>query len=508
MKGLQQLTWWLAALASLLAPAPALAAASAPRPVVRVGSKAFTEGVILGEMLCHLVAAGGGLPRHYAWLGDTSKVWNGLLDGSIDAYCEYTGTLFKEVLEHEQLSSLDDLRASLARRGIRMSRPLGFNNNYALAMREERAEALGITSISDLKKHPELKFGFSNQFVDRGDGWQGLRRHYGLPQSNPAGLDHSLVYQALDNGTLDVTDIYSTDAQIVPHRLKVLKDDRNFFPAYQAVILYRADLEGRAPQVVRSLLRLEGRIDDRQMTAVNARVEVDDVNEIQASADFLNANLGLAVVPVVPTLADRLLARTGEHLLLVGVSLALAVVAAVPLGVLAARFRWLGQAILGVVGVVQTVPALALLFLLSVAMHRLGVVPALTALFFYSLLPIVRNTYTGLRDVPLPVRESAEALGLSSWARLRLVELPLAAPAILAGVKTAAVINIGNATLGGLIAAGGYGLPIIVGLNKSSLALILEGTVPAVALALLAQGLFEVVERLLVSRGLRLRPAE
>jgi osmoprotectant transport system permease protein len=176
--------------------------------------------------------------------------------------------------------------------------------------------------------------------------------------------------------------------------------------------------------------------------------------------------------------------------------------------VLAARVRWLGQAILGVVGVVQTVPALALLFLLSVALHRLGVVPALVALFCYSLLPIVRNTYTGLRDVPLPLRESAEALGLSSFARLRLIELPLAAPAILAGIKTAAVINIGNATLGGLIAAGGYGTPIIIGLNKSSLALILEGTVPAVVLALLAQALFEVIERLVVSRGLRLRPSE
>jgi osmoprotectant transport system permease protein len=190
------------------------------------------------------------------------------------------------------------------------------------------------------------------------------------------------------------------------------------------------------------------------------------------------------------------------------VSLALAIVAAVPLGVVAARVRWLGQGVLAVVGVVQTVPALALLFLLSVAMHRLGVVPALAALFFYSLLPIVRNTYTGLRDLPLPVRESAEALGLSSWARLRLIELPLAAPAILAGIKTAAVINIGNATLGGLIAAGGYGTPILIGLNKSNLGLILEGTVPAVVMALLAQALFEGVERLLVSRGLRLRPAE
>jgi osmoprotectant transport system permease protein len=222
----------------------------------------------------------------------------------------------------------------------------------------------------------------------------------------------------------------------------------------------------------------------------------------------LGDRLGIAVMAVVPTLGERLLARTGEHLLLVGVSLALAILAAVPLGVLAVRVRWLGQVVLGAVGIVQTIPALALLFLLSVALHRLGVVPAMVALFFYSLLPIVRNTYTGLRDIPLPVRESAEALGLSGWARLRLVELPLAAPAILAGVKTAAIINIGNATLGGLIAAGGFGTPIIIGLNKSNLGSILEGTIPAVLMALLAQALFEVAERFLVSPGLRLRPVE
>jgi osmoprotectant transport system permease protein len=475
---------------------------------VRVGSKAFPESVLLGEMLCDLVADAGGVPEHRDWLGDTSKVWNGLLAGSVDVYCEYTGTLFKEVLDEEGLTDLESLRESLGRRGILMSRSLGFNNGYALAMRADRAEQLGISSISDLVKHPGLTFGFSNQFIERGDGWAGLKERYGLPQEHPQGLDHSLVYEALANGTLDVTDLYTTDAKILPYHLKVLQDDRGYFPAYLAVLLYRADLARRAPRVVRSLLRLEGRIDDRTMAALNARVEVDGVNEIQVAADFLADTLGVRVLAVVPTFWDRLLARTQQHLLLVSVSLALAILAAVPLGVLAARVRWLGQAILGVVGVVQTVPALALLFLLSVALHRLGVVPALVALFCYSLLPIVRNTYTGLRDVPLPLRESAEALGLSSFARLRLIELPLAAPAILAGIKTAAVINIGNATLGGLIAAGGYGTPIIIGLNKSSLALILEGTVPAVVLALLAQALFEVIERLVVSRGLRLRPSE
>jgi osmoprotectant transport system permease protein len=498
----------LGGLAVVLLLAPGGARAADSPPVVRVGSKAFLENAVLGEMLCHLVTDAGGMPRHYDWLGDTSKLWNGLLNGSLDVYCEYTGTLFKEILEDEQLSSLEALRASLELRGIRMSRSLGFSNNYALGMRADKAKRLGIETISDLKKYPDLKLGFSNQFVDRGDGWLGLQRRYGLPQTSPRALDHALVYAALDNDTLDVTDLYTTDAQILVHDLTLLKDDLHFFPTYEAVILYRADLVERAPEVVRSLLRLQGKIDDRTMTALNARVEVDNVHETKVAADFLAASLGVHVVAAVPTLGERLWERTQEHLLLVSVSLAVAILVAIPLGVLAARFRWLGQGVLGLVGVVQTIPALALLFLLSVLMHLLGVVPALVALFFYSLLPIVRNTYTGLRDIPLPIRESAEALGLSPFARLRLVELPLAAPAILAGIKIAAVINIGNATLGGLIAAGGYGKPIIVGLNKSNLGLILEGTVPAVVMALVAQGLFELAERWLVSRGLRLRPAE
>lgn len=160
------------------------------------------------------------------------------------------------------------------------------------------------------------------------------------------------------------------------------------------------------------------------------------------------------------------------------------------------------------VGTIQTVPSVALLVLLLVALSMaFGWQTAAVALFLYSLLPIVRNTYSGLHDIPIQVRESAEALGLSSFARLRLIELPMASRSILSGIKTAAVINIGNATLGGLIAAGGYGQPIFNGLNRNDPRLILEGAIPAVLLAIVVQGLFELAERFLVPKGLRLRPA-
>jgi osmoprotectant transport system permease protein len=458
-------------------------------------------------MVTQLAGSAGAEAEHASWLGDTSKPWNALLVGDIDVYCEYTGTLTQEILSGAGIERDYDLREALARRGLRMSRSLGFSDNYALGMKRRRAGELKIRTISDLRNHPDLKLGLSNQFLERGDGWAGLKKCYDLPFRTPEGIEHSLAYKGLNDGSLDVVDLYTTDAQIRQYDLVVLADDRHFFPAYDAVLLYRADLEGRAPQVVKALLRLEGAIAVDAMSGLNARVLVDKVPEPRVAADFLAAQLGVHVKVVDETVAQRVLLRTWQHLQLVGVSLFLAILTAVPLGVVAARWPRPGQLILAAVGVVQTLPALALLGFLLVLLHRIGFLPAVIALYLYSLLPIVRNTYAGLHDIPLQIRESAEALGLSSWARLYLVELPMASRSILAGIKTAAVINVGFATLGGLIAAGGYGQPIITGLNKDSNALILEGAIPAVVLALLVQGLFEVAERFLVPRGLRLEAA-
>ena len=159
------------------------------------------------------------------------------------------------------------------------------------------------------------------------------------------------------------------------------------------------------------------------------------------------------------------------------------------------------------VGIIQTLPSLALLVFM-IPLLGLGSPPAVAALFLYSLLPIVRNTYTGLHDIPNSVRESADALGLTAAARLRLVELPMSARAILAGIKTSAVINVGTATIGAIIGAGGYGQPILTGLELRNTSLILQGAVPAALLALLVQGLFELAERWLVPKGLRLKPQE
>ncbi|MGY0617976.1 ABC transporter permease/substrate-binding protein [Lysobacter sp. A378] len=485
----------LAILAAILAVCGASVSAAQARPVV-IGSKAFTESVILGEIGADLASDDGVVVEHRRQLGGTRILWRALIEGEVDAYPEYTGTLKQELLLMPAATT-DQVRDALAERGLAMTGPLGFNNTYALGMRATRAAELGIKTISDLRAYPALVIGLSNEFMQRADGWPGLRREYRLPQQ-PDGLDHDLAYRGLASGALDVTDLYNTDAEIPYYQLAVLDDDRGYFPQYQAVYLYRADLAQRAPDWLEQLRGLAGRIDAATMQRLNARVKIDGETEAAVAADWL----GVAA-PEQRTRASRVWQRTGEHLALVGISLGLALLVALPLGILAARRPRLGQVILTTTGLLQTLPSLAV-FVFMIPLFGIGAGPAIAALFLYSLLPIVRNTHAGLTGIPRELRETAAALGLPPRTRLRRVELPLALGTILAGIKIAAVINVGTATLGALIGAGGYGQPILAGIRLDDIGLILEGAVPAALLALVVQGGFELIERGLTPRGLRL----
>ncbi len=469
-----------------------------------VGSKKFTESVILGEVLSHIGRSVNASVTHRRELGGTRVLWNALIAGDIDLYPDYTGTLSREILAEENLRDEADIRARLAEMGLVMSRPLGFNNTYVLGMVATRAEALGIRTISDLKKHPDLKLGFGNEFMDRGDGWPSLRNRYMLPHQNVSGLDHDLAYRGLESGTIDVMDMYSTDAEIQYYGLRSLVDDLQHFPIYNSVIVYRVDLIDRAPQVVKEILKLEGLISEKKMMVMNAQVKLEKKPEVQVAADFLAKNLNVQVKIKKETAGTRFWRHTWDHLALVGISLFGAIVVAIPLGIVAFRWARGGQIILGLVGIIQTIPSLALLVFM-IPLLGIGGAPAILALFLYSLLPIVRNTYAGLHDISVGIRESAAALGLSDGAQLRLVTLPMASRSILAGIKTSAVINVGTATLGALIGAGGYGQPILTGIRLDDIGLILQGAVPAALLALIVQGLFELFERVFVSRGLRLK---
>jgi osmoprotectant transport system permease protein len=470
----------------------------------KIGSKKFTEGVILGEIAVQLARLRNSNVSYLRELGGTRILWNALIKGDIDLYPEYTGTIKEEILSGKNISTDEQMKEELNKINISISKSLGFNDTYAIGMKKSLANKLQIKTISDLKNHPELRFGFSNEFMDRKDGWPGLQKIYNLPQKNVKGLDHDLAYRGLANGSIDVIDFYSTDAEIQYYNLQVLKDDLKYFPEYKAVFVYRTGLKSRSPKALNSILRLEGSIPESTMIKMNAEVKIHKNPESVAASEFIKNRFSIKTSYEVDTFFERIWLYTKEHLFLVLISLSGAILISIPLGIIAFKEQKAANVILGITGIIQTIPSLALLVFM-IPLLGIGSWPAIVALFFYSLLPIVRNTYSGLMDIPPQIRESAEALGISSFARLRLVELPLASRSILSGIKTSAVINVGTATLGALIGAGGYGQPILTGIRLDNISLILEGAVPAAILALLVQALFDLFELFIVPRGLRIK---
>jgi osmoprotectant transport system permease protein len=472
---------------------------------VTVGSKAFPESWILGEAVRVLMASTETVrAEHRSNLGGTEIVYQALRTGSLDVYPEYTGTIAEVLMKASPGTGLPALRAFLAEQGLGMTDPLGFNDGYALAVMPE-TQKRGLEKISDLARFPDLRLGFTHEFIGRKDGWEGLAARYRLPHRNVRGLQHELAYEAIASGQIEVMEIYTTDAHIARLGLKLLEDDLGFFPRYEAVLLYRLELPLRAPEAFRAMERLAGRIDEARMIAANVRVALERWSTEKAAARLLEESLGGSAprAPEAPNAAARIARDALRHLELVAVSLLGAILIGVPLGILAARSRLLALLTLSGAGLLQTIPSLALLAFL-IPLFGIGVVPALVALFLYSLLPIVRNTYVGLVSIPPNLAEAAEALGLSARAQLFRVKLPLASPSILAGIKTSAVINVGTATLAALIGAQGLGNPIMSGIALRDSSLILQGAVPAALLALLVQWTFDLLDRVLVPRGLRL----
>ena len=481
--------------ALVLAAACTLASAEAPK----VGSKRFTESYILGEILAR-VARG----EHRRGLGNTAILYEALRSGGIDVYPEYTGTIAREILKTEQNLDLAAINARLEPLGLAASVPLGFSNSYALGVIDGRAGVQPIRTISELKNQPRLRVGLSHEFLGRRDGWPGLRDAYALPQT-PRGLDHGLAYEALAAGEIDVIDLYSTDAKIERYGIRVLRDDRGFFPAYDAVLLHRIDFPGKFPSAFDALRKLENRFDNATMVRLNARAEIDKLGFAQVASEFLAGGKELGRASGRRSFRAALLGPDfgrllGEHLALVFASLGAAVLAGVPLGMLAAGRRWLEQPVLAATGLIQTIPSLALLAFLIPLTGAIGVWPALIALFLYALLPITRNTHAGLVQVPRGLVQAGVGLGLTPRQILRHVKLPLAAPTIMAGVKTSAVINVGTATIAAFIGAGGFGERIAQGLALNDHTVLLAGALPAAALALGVHALFEVLERSLTRR--------
>ncbi|MEM1402603.1 MAG: glycine betaine ABC transporter substrate-binding protein [Pseudomonadota bacterium] len=486
-------------LAGILVLAGAGARADETGPV-RVAAKSFTEASVLGEIVAQLLESRGFAVERRFTLGGTLVAFEALNNGDVDVYAEYSGTITRAILKAPGLTD-EAMGRALAERGLLFKPRLGFNNSYALAVPEKLADELGLTTISDLAAHPSLSVAVSHEFLNRDDGWPALRARYGLPQT-PVGIEHALAYRALAGGELDVTDAYTTDGDLARYAVRLLADDRGLFPAYDAGLLLSDQLD---PSVFEVLALLEGRIDEETMQQLNARVASDGESPRVAASQFLR-EAGLSKADVMPEngLRSDMLRNTLVHLQLTGLSLLLACFIAIPLALFVSRNARVANALGYSAGLIQTIPALALLALL-IPILGLGTATAITALFLYSLLPIVRNTLTGLISVDPLLIEIADSLGLSPTQRVLRIQLPLALPMILAGIKTAAIISIGTATLAAFVGAGGLGQPIITGLTLNDHRLILEGAIPAALLAIAVEFVFEGLDRRLIPVYLRPR---
>jgi osmoprotectant transport system permease protein len=495
--------------------------AEAPPTRVTVGAKKFTESAILAELMAYVLEAHAGVTvERRLNLAGTHVCFEALRHGDLDLYAEYTGTGLRDILQvHGPVGGAAATFAHVSRAfrthyALTWLAPFGFNNTYVLMMQRARAEQLGIRRLSDLSAHA-LRYGVSHEFLQRPDGLPGLRRTYALNELQTVGMEHDLAYRAVADGTIDVADAYSTDGKLARPTLIALEDDRHFFPPYEAAPLVRAATLARIPAISDALALLAGRIDDATMRRLNDRVESDGLSPAGAAAELLHdLHVQVATLrdePRASSLWSLLWQRRGitasltaRHLLLTVLAVVGACLSGIPLGVLASRRPRLAAVVVGVAGALQTIPSIALLaFMLP--FFGIGAPPAIAALFLYGLLPIVRNTIAGLRSLDPELIEVARALGMRPWQRLRLVELPLAAPVILAGVRTSTVISIGTATLAAFIGAGGLGDPIVTGLSVTDINLVLSGALPAAVLALLADGLLSGVERLATPRGLRLQ---
>ena len=510
-------------------PAP-IGAQPQNRPVV-VASKPFGESYLLAEMFSQLLESRGLSVERRPGLGATEIAFGALRTDAIDAYPEYTGTGLVAIL-HDTLpdSVTADPRAVFAHVARRFADlyharwlpPLGFQNTYAIAVTRSTANRYRLRTLSDLaRESPHLTAGFTADFIGRSDGLVGLSRVYGLRPRAVRPLAPAVKYQALATGAVDVIDGYSTDGLLARYDLVTLLDDKHFFPPYEAAALVSGRLDSQIPGAIAALTLLSGRLDETIMRQLNRRVEVDGEDVRRVASDELIA-LGLVggngahIARGEPSalhsgfgryLWDRrstLAALTVRHLELVALALLAAVIVALPLGLGLERTRRIAEPTIGALGVLQTIPSIALLAFM-IPLLGVGVVPALVALWLYALYPIARGTYTGVRDADPDAVAAAEALGTTPTQRLWWVRLPLAAPVIMAGIRTAAVITVGAATLAAFIGAGGLGEPIVAGLALADTRMILSGALPAAALALAVDGVLAIVELLVAPAHRRKR---
>ncbi|NLX14641.1 MAG: ABC transporter permease subunit [Phycisphaerales bacterium] len=486
---------------------------------ITVGAKNFTEQEILAELVAQLIERHTDLKvvRRFG-LGGTGVCHAALLAGELDMYVEYTGTALLDILQDRPRSDPDEVlrhvwQAYRERFDLEWLAPIGFNNSYAMAVRAEQAEEQGWEVINDLvTADVSLRGGFTSEFIERSDGYPGLRRAYGLELASVIDLDPGLMYQALASGQVDVISGFATDGRIVAYKLRVLEDDRAFSPPYHAAPVVRGEVLREHPELRAVLMPLAGTISNAAMRKLNHAVDVEGKRPALVAREWLdqrrgtfddeeNTNMDYRVTG--PVSFSHLLIRrraelgrkTLEHLGLTGLAMLIAIVVGVPLGILIHRYRRTSNWVLAGTEIVQTIPSLAMLAFLFALYKVLGMLPAVSALVLYALLPIVLNTFTGLKQIPASIVEAADGVGMSRRQRMWMVELPLALPVIVAGVRTATVWTVGIATLSTYIGAGGLGDFISRGLARNAPGLTLLGAIPAALMAVVLSLGIKAIER-------------
>ena len=475
---------------------------------ITIGSKKFSESVVLGEITAHLLQKNAVTVEHKQRMGGTIIVWEALKNGDIDLYPDYTGTIRQAILKSETDLTFEQMQKKLSTYGVSMTGKLGFNNTYAIAMKQDKASNLGIQRISDLKNHPSLTAGLTHEFLNRQDGWKSLSKHYNLQMENVKGMAHELAYVALRNDDIDLMDAYSTDAKLLEFELTVLIDDLEFFPKYDAVFLYRNDIDSKSINIIKTL---EETIDEKLMMQLNQKAEKEKDYTVAASLYFSQIKSALTQEPpsnsmLTPTSASftsKVAKFAFQHLKLVLLTMIFAVLIGVPLGIIASQPGIFSQLILGITGIIYTIPSLCL-FALFIPFLGISEKNAITALVLYALLPIVHNTATGLQTISVQLRESAAAIGLKPSAQLTKIFLPMASRTILSGIKTSGIMTVALGTIAAFIGVGGLGEPILSGIDLNAPEIyILQGAIPVALLALLIHLLFELLDRIIIPRGLR-----
>lgn len=500
------------------------------RPVV-VASKPFGESYLLAEMFAQLLERSGRQVQRRAGLGATEVAFSAVRTGAVDVYPEYVGTALVAILGDTVSAAMRaDPRVafshvatrSLERFGVHWLPPLGFQNGYAIAVRSETAARYNLRTLSDLAASPaRLTGGFTSDFIGRNDGWPGLRAAYGITLAGVRPLAPAVKYEAMATRAVDIIDGYATDGLLSRYDLVTLEDDRRFFPPYEAAAITSARLMADDPGAVAVLSALSGRLSESQLRAWNRAIEVERrpirevAREALAAAGFgesgapTDAATGSARAPtgfwrfMIERRAETL-RLVGEHLRLVLLALGAAILVAVPLGLWLVGRPTVATVVMQALGVVQTIPGLALLAFM-IPWLGIGTLPAFVALFVYALLPIARATIAGLRIADPDAAAAVQAMGATAGQALLWVRLPLAAPVVLSGIRTSAVLTIGTATLAAFIGGGGLGEPIVTGLGLADMRLVLSGAIPAALLAVTVDAVLALAERLVSPAHTRTR---